>query len=94
MMNSGKRLWTVKWDTRAQKDVKKLPQKEQLRIADKVAGVLQKNPYAGEKLSGRFKKYYRYIVGNYRVVYKLEKGELIILILRVADRKDVYKLPL
>ncbi|MFF4697811.1 type II toxin-antitoxin system RelE family toxin [Streptomyces chattanoogensis] len=34
---------------------------------------------------------YRLRVGNYRVAYQVEDGELLILVVKVADRRDVYR---
>ncbi|MDW6063097.1 type II toxin-antitoxin system RelE/ParE family toxin [Streptomyces sp. FXJ1.4098] len=34
---------------------------------------------------------YRLRVGNYRVAYQVEDGELIILMVKVGDRRDVYR---
>ena len=34
---------------------------------------------------------YRLRVGNYRVAYQVEGGELIILVVKVGDRRDVYR---
>ncbi|MEU8683836.1 type II toxin-antitoxin system RelE/ParE family toxin [Streptomyces sp. NPDC048611] len=34
---------------------------------------------------------YRLRVGNYRVAYQVEDGELIILVVKVGDRRDVYR---
>lgn len=34
---------------------------------------------------------YRLRVGNYRVAYRVEDGELIILVVKVGDRRDVYR---
>ncbi|MBL1090392.1 MULTISPECIES: type II toxin-antitoxin system RelE family toxin [Streptomyces] len=34
---------------------------------------------------------YRLRVGNYRIAYQVEDGELIILVVKVGDRRDVYR---
>ncbi|AJT66633.1 hypothetical protein T261_4997 [Streptomyces lydicus] len=34
---------------------------------------------------------YRLRVGNYRVAYQVEDGELLILVVKVGDRRDVYR---
>jgi len=93
-MNSEKPLWTVEWDIGAQRDIKKLPKSIQLKIADTISETLSKNPYIGEKLKGRYKGLYKYRIGNYRIIYNIQIDRLVILILRVANRKDVYRLPL
>ncbi len=34
---------------------------------------------------------YRLRVGGYRVAYQIEDGELIVLVVKVGDRRDVYR---
>ena len=61
----------------------------------KLVAVLRKlaeNPRPGKvtKLKG-LDELYRVRVGNYRIVYTIEEKKLLILIVRIAHRKDVYK---
>ena len=41
-------------------------------------------------LKGKYKGKYRLRVGNYRIIYEKFEDELIILIVRIAHRKEVY----
>jgi mRNA interferase RelE/StbE len=47
-------------------------------------------PFGSEKLSGRG-DLYRVRVGRYRVVYSIGDAELVVLIVRVGHRKNVYR---
>lgn len=47
-------------------------------------------PQGVKKLHG-FDDFYRIRIGRYRVVYSVDRGVLIIIIVRIGDRKDVYK---
>ena len=47
-------------------------------------------PFGSEKLSGR-EDLYRLRVGRYRVLYSVGDAELVVLIVRVGQRKDVYR---
>ena len=47
-------------------------------------------PAGCEKLAGESNRY-RVRVGRYRVVYSIADAELLVLVVRVADRKDVYR---
>lgn len=53
---------------------------------------LAKNPFADDadvkKLQGR--SGYRLRVGSYQVIYELENNKLIIQVLEIAHRKDIY----
>lgn len=43
-----------------------------------------------EQLTGNFKDFWRFRIGAYRVVFKLEEQKPLILVVRVAHRKEVY----
>ena len=45
----------------------------------------------GKPLSGKFSSYWRYRVGQYRILVEILDKELIIVIITIGHRKDVYK---
>ncbi len=47
-------------------------------------------PHGSEKLAGESERY-RLRVGRYRVIYSIEDKELLVFVVRVAHRKDVYR---
>ena len=47
-------------------------------------------PMGSEKLAGRHDRY-RIRIGRYRAVYSIAVDELVVFVVRVADRKDVYR---
>lgn len=75
----------------ASKELEKLPRQMVARI---VAGIkdLADNPYPqGVKKLAGFDHTYRVRVGDYRVLYDIYENRLVIEIIRVAHRKDVYR---
>jgi mRNA interferase RelE/StbE len=75
----------------AEKEIANLP----LLIVEKLYKefiVLSKTPRPDgvKKLSG-FKNLYRIRINDYRVIYSIEDNVLIIHILKVGHRKDIYK---
>ena len=46
-------------------------------------------PHGSQKLSGR--EHYRVRQGRYRILYTITDQELIVYVIKVADRKDIYK---
>jgi len=44
----------------------------------------------GESLKGPLREYWRYRIGDYRVVCLLEHERLVVLVLRVGHRREVY----
>lgn len=57
----------------------------------KAIGRLAMNPGLGEFLKGEWKGYRKHRVGNYRIIYRVEHSRLIIYIITIDDRKDVYR---
>jgi mRNA interferase RelE/StbE len=45
----------------------------------------------GEPLTGPLRNYWRYRVGDYRIVCLLEHDRLVVLVLRVGHRREIYK---
>jgi len=81
---------SIKWERRAVTELASLPQSDQQRVFDSV-GALHENPLRGKALSGRWKGLRRLRIGRYRIIYAFDGAELLILILRVAHRRDAYR---
>ncbi|VFB17191.1 Toxin RelG [Urinicoccus massiliensis] len=47
--------------------------------------------YRGKALSANLRGYWRYRVGDYRIICKIEDEELIILVIDIDHRKKIYK---
>ena len=43
-----------------------------------------------KRLKGKYHKYARLRVGNYRIIFKVQKNELIIIVIRIAHRREIY----
>ncbi len=71
------------------RDLKKLSKSEAKRIIDLIEKELIKQPESNPVLKGQFAGLRKYRVGDYRVIYALL--DLDILILRIGNRKGVYK---
>ena len=74
----------------AAKEIRKLPNEALKRVLSKIES-LQSNPRpAGcKKLSGDEK--YRIRVGVYRILYKIEEKKLIVYVVKVGHRREVYE---
>jgi mRNA interferase RelE/StbE len=76
---------------RARKDLKALPKRERQRVVEQIDALkADPRPTGCKKLKGR-EDFYRIRVGDYRVVYQIEDKVLLILIVRVGDRKEIYE---
>jgi mRNA interferase RelE/StbE len=45
----------------------------------------------GEALKGSFGDYWKYRIGSYRLICSIEDATRIVLVLRVGDRKEIYR---
>ena len=52
---------------------------------------LAQDPQMGRPLTGRYKGLWKYRIGDYRIIYSIEKDRLTIFVLRIRHRKDVYE---
>jgi len=77
---------------RARKDLKALSMRERQRVAQEIDALMENpRPQSCKKLKGR-EDFYRIRVGDYRVVYRIEDEVLLILIVRIGDRKEIYEI--
>lgn len=88
--------WTVEYDRRVLKDLKKLDRKIQAQILDffdeRIAH--SSDPRSmGKPLKSNFSGLWRYRIGDYRAVCRIEDDQFVLLVLRVAHRSKVYRLP-
>lgn len=74
----------------ARKELDKIDDKTALRISQKLYR-LEINPYglSSQKLEGG--KGYRIRIGDYRVVYAINKEKKMILIIKIRHRKNIYR---
>ena len=83
--------YQVLFKVSADKALRKLPAAIQKRIVAAVDDLKSNpRPHGSEKMQG-IENHWRIRVGDYRVVYTIRDKELVILVVRVAHRKDVYK---
>lgn len=72
------------------KELKKIPKKDLQKITKKILSLsVNPRPAGCEKLSGQEK--YRLRQGNYRIVYSIEDDMLIVTIVKIGHRKEIYK---
>ena len=83
--------YNTEWKNSAKKELKRLPK---YIIANIISAVEQlpnnQHPSGSKKIVGT-EHTYRLRVGDYRVVYSIENNDLIIEVVRVGHRKDIYR---
>lgn len=83
--------YSVELAPSASRQFRKLEKQIQRRVAEKIDSLQQNpRPHGVEKLAGA-SSLYRVRVGDCRIVYEISDQKLTVLILKIADRKDVYR---
>jgi len=84
-------IYQIEWEPSALKELKKITRHNIPHIIQTVER-LSKNPFPSgvRKLQG-VEHTYRVRIGEYRIVYQVVKNKLIITIVRVRHRKEVYR---
>ena len=90
MTKSGVSSVSIRWERRAVKELAAIPRKDRQKVFDSV-GTLCDDPLRGKALSGKLKGFRRLRIGAYRVVYAFDGRDLLISVVRVAHRRDVYR---
>ncbi len=80
---------SIRWEKRAFKELSRIDKPDQKRIVKAVEG-LREQPLKGKLLSAEWKGLRRLRVGTYRVIYAFDGTTLLISIVRVGHRKEVY----
>ena len=88
--------WTIEYDKRAVKELKKLDaqtQREILDYFDNRVAVAENPRQFGKPLAAGFASLWRYRIRDYRVICKIENERLVVLLLRIGHRSKVYSRP-
>jgi mRNA interferase RelE/StbE len=80
---------SIRWERRAFKELSRLARSTQARIVEAVEG-LARDPMKGKPLAAEWKGLRRLRVGRYRVIYAFDGAMLIVSVVRVGDRREVY----
>lgn len=85
--------WRIEIDKDVQREMKKLEKQVAKRITAKLREVSQlDDPRSmGKGLTGNLAGLWRYRVGDYRIICDIEDGVLLILVVDVVHRREVYK---
>ena len=83
--------YSVEFRPSALKSLKRLPKQEVIKIKSKIDNLAGQLPNTNiTKLKGN-NSFHRIRSGSYRIVYEINNDKLVILVVKVGHRKDVYK---
>lgn len=86
--------WKIEITGEARKQLKKIDAKDAQRILTFLGKRLatRDNPRElGKALTGKLGELWRYRVGNYRIIARIEDDNVVILVVRIGHRSDVYR---
>jgi mRNA interferase RelE/StbE len=86
--------WTLEYSRTARKFIEKLDPQTQRRIHDLMEGRVASldNPRdAGKPLKGPLATFWVYRVGDYRIICDMQDDKLVILVVTIGHRGDVYR---
>ncbi len=86
--------WKVEFDDSAVKELRKLDnqiQREILRFFRERIAIEQDPRRFGKSLSRNLAGLWRYRIRNYRMICDIEDNKLVVLVIRVAHRKEIYE---
>jgi mRNA interferase RelE/StbE len=83
--------YRIEFVKQAAKQFKSLPYQVQQKLKPQIDSLItDPRPSGVVKLSGQ-DNLYRIRVGNYRVIYSIQDNQLLVLVVKVGHRKDVYR---
>lgn len=87
--------WIIKYTESAQRRLKKLDKSAALRLLDYMderIDILADPRSAGKNLAGpRMGSYWRYRVGDLRVICDIQDQTVVILVIEIGRRREVYR---
>ncbi len=83
-------MYQILIEKRARKALLKIAQRDQTKIIDAIQALKEnQHPVGSKKLVGR--DAWRIRIGNYRVIYEIYDEKLIIDVIDLGHRKDIYR---
>lgn len=75
----------------AAKALKKIPKPDRKRVSEKIDSLAEKLPNPDiTKMKGN-NPFHKVRVGNYRIIYEIQDDVLLVLIVKIGHRKDIYR---
>jgi mRNA interferase RelE/StbE len=84
-------MYKVELSRPALKSLEDIPKSDQVKIGKKIDGLeTNPRPHKVEKLAGQ-DNLYRIRSGDYRILYKIFDSLLVVLVVTIGNRKEVYR---
>ena len=83
-------MWTVKLARQPVAFLKRVGAKDRRQLENGFAE-LSRDPYTGKSLKGELNGYWSFRVGVYRIIYVIRNKEVVVEVLRIHHRREVYE---
>lgn len=84
-------MYSIEFTHNARKQLRALDRKDQRRVLERIERLADNpRPTGARKMQGSA-IFYRLRVGDCRVIYSIDDGVLLVLVLKIGHRGDVYK---
>ncbi|MEI9535074.1 type II toxin-antitoxin system RelE family toxin [Moellerella wisconsensis] len=87
-------VWTINYSERALKSLRKMDKQSARRIVDFMGlriAALDDPRQLGKSLKGELGEFWRYRVGDYRILCEIRDDELVILAATTGHRREIYE---
>ena len=88
-------VWAIEFDEAAKKELAKLEPQIATRLLDFLTQrvISLKDPRSfGQALKGsKLGEFWKYRVGDFRIIAKIQDQKMIILVLRIGNRREIYR---
>ena len=83
-------MYTIEIERRCLRELKQLDRSVVRKAFNLIETVIAKDPYSGKELKGNYRGLYSYRFSDYRIIYEIKKAKLLVVVLRIRHRKEVY----
>ncbi len=83
--------YRVEFKRSAAKALKKIPKSDQRQIRDRIDSLSENSPNPDTTKMKGDNPFHRIRVGDYRIIYEIHGDILVIMVLKIGHRKEVYR---
>lgn len=82
--------YSLLFTSRAKKDIEQLSEAIKHKISAALDRIMQ-NPLIGKLLKGELQGLRSYRVGDHRIIYQIYKREILVIVLKIGHRREIYR---
>ena len=83
--------YRVEFERTARRALDRLPEPTRLRVFNRIVALAEEPRPANAEMLSAAERLFRIRVGDYRVIYAIQEDLLLVLVLRIAHRREAYR---